>query len=193
MRTIEKYYDNTELDKPRKNVQYFINEIKSNPGSAIELGCGAGNDTVYLIKNNWNVIAIDREDVKERIMKRLSIEELEKFEFKKQNFETLKLKECNLIVANYCLPFCKKDKFEELWDKIKTSIEEEGYFIGNFLGLNDSWKETKLEMVFLSKEKVMELFENFEIIKFKETEKDALTGLGKMKHCHIFNVIAKKK
>lgn len=49
-------------------------------------------------------------------------------------------------------------------------------------------------MIFLSKEQVLELFKNsFEIIEFNEVEKDGKTGLGKMKHWHIYNVIAKKK
>lgn len=48
-------------------------------------------------------------------------------------------------------------------------------------------------MVFLSKEQVLELFKNtFEIIEFSEIEKDGKTGLGKMKHWHIYTVIAKK-
>ena len=122
MRNIEKYYDNTESEKPRNNVQYFIDKIKCHSGKAIELGCGAGNDTVYLIKNNWNVLAIDRESVEERIAKRLNDEEREKFKFQKQNFESLELEKSNLIVANYSLPFCDKDKFEELWNKIKGNI-----------------------------------------------------------------------
>ena len=67
-----------------------------------------------------------------------------------------------------------------------------GYFVGNFFGENDSWNETKPQMTFLTKKKVMELFKDFEIIRFKEIEKDALTGLGQMKHWHIFDVIAKK-
>ena len=37
------------------------------------------------------------------------------------------------------------------------------------------------------------LFEKFDIIKFNEVEKDGITGLGKMKHWHIFNVIARIK
>ena len=97
MRNIEKYYDNTESEKARNNVQYFVDKIKCHPGKAIELGCGAGNDTVYLIKNNWNVLAIDREDVEERIAKRLNDEEREKFRFQKQNFESLELEKNNLI------------------------------------------------------------------------------------------------
>lgn len=48
-------------------------------------------------------------------------------------------------------------------------------------------------MVFLSKEQVLDLFEDFEIIDFKENEKDGKTALGKIKHWHTYEVIAKKK
>ncbi len=193
MRNIEKYYNNTQTEEPRKNVQYFIEKVKCNPSKAIELGCGAGNDTIYLIKNKWNVLSIDKEDTKERIIRRINKEELSKFSFQQQEFEDIKLENSKLIVANYSLPFCKKDKLGELWNKIKASITSEGYFVGNFFGLNDDWNGEKAEMTFLSKEQVIELFKDFEIIRFKETEKEALTGLGKMKHWHIFDIIAKKK
>ena len=190
---INKYYDNTESDMPKNNVKYFVEKIQCKPSNAIELGCGAGNDTVYLIKNGWNVIAIDRENVETRITKRLNKDQLKKFEFQRQNFENIELQQNNLIVANYCLPFCNKNCFEELWRKISNSIIAEGYFIGNFFGQNDSWKENKKEMTFLTEKQVKKLFKEFEIIKFKEIEKDGLTGMGKMKHWHIYNVIAKKK
>ena len=66
--------------------------------------------------------------------------------------------------------------------------------MGIFFGLNNSWAEIKEQMVFLSKEQVLDLFKgSFEIIEFNEIEKDGKTGLGKMKHWHIYNVIAKKK
>lgn len=49
-------------------------------------------------------------------------------------------------------------------------------------------------MVFLSKEQVLCLFKDlFEIVEFDEIEKDGKTRLGKMKHWHIYNVIARKK
>ena len=192
MKSIEKYYDNTTDAMPNYTVKKFI-KLNVEPGNAVELGCGAGRDTVYLIKNNWNVLAVDREDVEERISKRLNDEEREKFRFQKQNFESLELEKNNLIVANYCLPFCNKNNFKESWNKINDSILKDGYFVGNFFGNNDEWKSTKEEMTFLTKEQVIELFKDFEIIEFKEVEKDDFTGLGKMKHWHIFNVIAKKK
>ena len=193
MPNIEKYYNNTESTTPKANVKYFIEKIQQPPGKAIELGCGAGNETVYLIKNNWQVLAIDREDVEQRIEKRLNANERENFKFKKENFENIKLEKTNAIIANNSLPFCQKTKLQELWNKIKESILEGGYFVGNFFGINDSWKPLKTEMVFLTKEQVINLFTDFEIIKFEEIEKDAVTGLGKMKHWHIFEITAKKK
>lgn len=48
-------------------------------------------------------------------------------------------------------------------------------------------------MTFLSKEQTLQLFKEFDIIHFKEIEKDGITGLGKTKYWHIFDIIAKKK
>ena len=192
MKSIEKYYDNTTDAMPNYTVKKFI-KLNVEPGNAVELGCGAGRDTVCLIKNGWNVLAIDRENVESRIAAKLSEEELKQFKFLKQKFEYIELEKNNLVVANFSLPFCNKNNFKELWNNINNSILKDGYFVGNFFGINDEWKSTKEEMTFLTKEQVIELFKDFEIIEFKEVEKDGTTGLGKMKHWHIFNVIAKKK
>lgn len=191
MGNIEKYYDNTQNAMPNYTVRKFI-ELNVKTGNAVELGCGAGRDTVYLIRKGWNVLSIDREDVESRITKNLTEVELKRFRFSKQKFEDIELEKNNLVVANFSLPFCNKNDFKELWNKINDSILKDGYFVGNFFGDKDEWKSTKEEMTFLTKEQVIELFKDFEIIEFKEVEKDGFTGLGKMKHWHIFNVIAKK-
>lgn len=192
MNGIEKYYNNTTNAHPNYIIKRFI-ELNTKPKNAIELGCGAGRDTVYLIKNEWNVLAIDKEDVESRIAEKLNNDELNKFRFSKQRFEDLKLEINHLLVANFSLPFCDKAEFKKLWKKIDESICKDGYFVGNFFGINDEWRKTKDRMTFLTKEQVMGLFENYKILEFKEIEEDGLTGLGRMKHWHIFNVIAKKK
>lgn len=192
MNGIEKYYNNTTNAHPNYIIKRFI-ELNTKPKNAIELGCGAGRDTVYLIKNGWNVLAIDKEDVESRIAEKLNNDELNKFRFSKQRFEDLKLEINHLLVANFSLPFCDKAEFKKLWKKIDESICKDGYFVGNFFGINDEWRKTKDRMTFLTKEQVMGLFENYKILEFKEIEEDGHTGLGRMKHWHIFNVIAKKK
>ena len=52
MKSIEKYYDVTEADTSRPFVKYFIEKINCNPTNAIDLGCGAGCDTICLIEHN---------------------------------------------------------------------------------------------------------------------------------------------
>ena len=192
MRRIEEFYKNTRNTLPHKNVLEFIDSEK-NIGKAIDIGCGAGRDTVYLIKNGWHVIAIDKENTKQIMTNQLNDEELNRLTFIQSEFENIKLEKNNLIIANYSIPFCNKNKFQEFWHKIIDSIEENGYFVGNFLGKNDEWNTQKSSMTFFSRKTVEELFNNFEILKFEEEEKDAKTGLGIMKHWHTYNIIARKK
>ena len=192
MKKIEEYYKNTRNTLPHKNVLEFIDSEK-NIGKAIDIGCGAGRDTVYLIKNGWHVIAIDKENTKQIMTNQLNDEELNRLTFIQSEFENIKLEKNNLIIANYSIPFCNKNKFQEFWHKMVDSIEENGYFVGNFFGKNDEWNTQKSSMTFFSRKTVEELFNNFEILKFEEEEKDAKTGLGIMKHWHTYNIIARKK
>lgn len=189
---MQKYYEATESDRPRKNIKYCIECIKLKPTNAIDLGCGQGNDTWYLIKNGWNVVGIDREDVEERIRNRLSKKEQLLFHFSLQEFENLKLSKTNLVIANFSLSFCNHKKWKDTWKTIEEAIVKEGYFVGTFLGDRDSWARTRTEMTFFSKEEAEALFQNFKIIVFDEMETDKPTALGREKHWHFFSIIAQK-
>lgn len=193
MKDAQKYYEVTKESRPHKLTQKFIN-MKITPDKAIDLGCGAGRDTVYLIKNGWKVLAIDKENSKEYIDLKLNEEERKNFKFQCQDFENIKLEKVKLIVANFSIPFCSKDKFKDLWNSITQNIIQNGYFVGNFFGLKDSWADNKDKKIFLSKDEVLKLFESsFEIIDFQEIEKDGETALNGVKHWHIYNIIARKK
>lgn len=186
------YHKVTNNIPPRKNIVNFINNHKELSGMAIDIGCGAGNDTIYLIQNSWNVLAIDGTDVENSIKEKLNNEEKEKFSFQVQKFEELKLPKSDLIISNNALPFCNKEYFYTMWEEICNSINYDGYFVGNLFGINDEWNTPKDKRTFLNKEQVIDLFKDFEIISLKEFEKDRPTALGKMKHWHTFEVVARK-
>lgn len=185
------YYKKTKNSNIPKNIKTFM-DMKIKPGTCIDLGCGAGRDTIFLIKNGWKVIAIDKEDTEKMIRSFLNKGEQNSLKFMKQDFKNVILKPCNLLVANASLSFCDKKYFYDLWNKILNSILKDGYFVGNFFGVNDTWTN-RTNMTFFAKEEVIKLFSSFEIINFKEIEKDGRTALGAEKHWHLFNVIAKKK
>ena len=192
MKNAFKYYNKTKNSNIPKNLKTFV-DMKINPGICIDLGCGAGRDSKFLIKNGWKVIAIDKEDTEKMIRSSLQEEEQNYLEFIKQDFENnIILQSCNLLVANSSLSFCNRKNFDDLWKKIVDSISKDGYFVGNFFGINDSWAN-RPNMVFFTKEEVIKLFSSFEIINFKEVAKNGKTALGVEKHWHVFNVIAKKK
>lgn len=132
MKDMNKYYENTENALPNPTVRKFI-EMKIKPSNAIDLGCGAGRDTICLIKNDWKVLSIDREDTEKIIANKLNNEEIERFSFVKQDFEKVELKKNNLLVANFSIPFCNKQFFNEFWNKISDSILKERILCGEFL------------------------------------------------------------
>lgn len=131
MRNIERFYENTKNAMPHDNIKKLI-EIENKKGNATDLGCGAGRDTVFLIKNNWKVTAIDREDTRSKIESRLNTEELKGFKFIRQDFENIKLDKSDLIVSNFSIPFCNKKYFNEFWNKIIDSINTGRIFCWEF-------------------------------------------------------------
>ena len=70
----EEYYKNTTGQEAQVILQKFI---KNNPQikTAIDLGCGSGNDTKFLAKNNINVTAVDVSDVSKFLYEDLTEEE----------------------------------------------------------------------------------------------------------------------
>ena len=75
-RNKEEYYNITKNAKPHLNVLNFLN-FNVLPGKAVDLGCGAGRDTIELLKNNWKVLSIDKEDTESIIREQLNQKESE--------------------------------------------------------------------------------------------------------------------
>ena len=187
----ENFYKITKNMRPNFLTIEFL-KLNITPGKAIDLGCGAGRDTVALIKNNWEVLSIDKENVENIIKENLTNEQLNNFKFKIQNFENLNIPETDLVIANNSISFCNKELFNNLWNTIDKNIKSGGYFVGNFFGEKDDWAENKKEMAFFTKANVLELFSKYKIINFKEIEKHDKTAFGIMKYWHIFEIIAEK-
>ncbi len=194
MENWNEYYKNTISKSPSKILaKYFDLGLDSNSKGnkiAIDLGCGVGNDTIYLLKKNYKVIAVDKEvSVIDFIKSRIS--DTSKLDFIIDSFENVKLNKANLIISNLSIYFCKPKYFNRLCNEITNNIVEGGYFVGNFLGKEDDWS-IDTNRTFINKEQLDIIFKNFEIVFFKEKKFNRQTVKGKMKFWHIFQIIARK-
>lgn len=191
----KKYFEQTKNRNPRNNVVELITKI--DKGKALELGFGAGVETIYLLKNTWKVTAIDKNlEGVEYIKKLLNEFENNNVKFIKMEFENLELEKdfYDLVIANDSLYFCKKETFEKIWNKVISSIKKQGYFTGIFLGVNDSWNKNKNENItFFTKKEIQNLFKEFENISIIEKDFDGKTANNIKKHWHRFIVTARKK
>ena len=52
MNNLDNYHKITDNKPPRNNIIKFIEKYNNLTGNAIDLGCGAGCDTICLIEHN---------------------------------------------------------------------------------------------------------------------------------------------
>ena len=194
MKNSEEYYNETKGNKPSGLLKtfFFMNFDKELKGkTAIELGTGAGNDAKYLLEKGFKVTCIDKEEKsKEITMSQITQNENLKFEL--QEFENLKLDKADLIYSCFSLHFCNPEKFDCLMDEITENVKSDGFFVGNFLGEEDGWYGNH-SMTFLSKEKVLDYFKDFEIKYYAEKKYVKETVIGDKKNWHVFEIMAMKK
>lgn len=167
-------------------LEMFDNRI----GTAIDLGCGEGFDSIYLLENNWNVIAIDlfTESIKKN-SKKLDEKYKNKLIIRRQEFENLDIPRVDLILANYSISYCKKERLISMLNKVVNSIKINGKLAGIIYGENDYRKEyTNC----LTKENIYNILEEkFEIESFKEYE-DIRNINNSLKNEHSYEIIARK-
>ena len=181
------YQNKTYGDDACKLIIDFLDKYKVD--SAIDLGCGIGNETVYMVKNGIKVLAIDRQLNQDFILNRLSDSEKQLISFKESSFEDVELPKTKLLTAFFSIPFCNPNNFDELWTKIYNSIEDNGYFVGQLFGDRDAWNVVESINTF-SIDKEKEYLKNYNIIKLEEIE---YVRESDNKKWHFYDIRAQKK
>lgn len=134
MENIDEYYKKTMRNGPSKLLENFWNmglNEKISDKTAIDLGCGAGNDVLYLLHNQYQVTAVDKEGkVVDIVTKRIS--DSSKLRFIIEDFEKVKLPKADLMLANLSVFFCKPEYFKHFMEEVKKNIKAQGYFVRKF-------------------------------------------------------------
>ena len=155
---------------------------------AVDLGCGTGNDTEFLISKGFKVTAIDSENQVRDILDRKIINKAN-LNVIIDDFSKIEIPRADLILANMSL-FFVKDNFDKFLKNILERINKKGFIVANFLGKEDDWNGIKTT---IEKEKLLGYFKDFEINYYSEEKYYRNTALGKNKFWHVYTKIAQAK
>jgi tellurite methyltransferase len=192
------YFKNTQhMNDPHPTLVVALENLRQDGialGTAVDLGCGAGKDTFFLLQQGWHVYAMDAEEEairittsrateKEKALLVTSVSPFADFVFPEQVI---------LINATKSLPFCPPGEFPIAWEKITKYLVVGGRFAGQFFGDRDEWASIPNRSHHTYREVLDLLKDHFEIEFFQKEEATFPTAGGMMKKWHIFHVVAKK-
>ncbi len=182
----ELYQENTFRTKPNYLTVFLVNKLEFK--TVVDLGCGSGNDTVYMLKRGKVVTAIDGSLNESYILDRISDEDKKRLTLDRSNFEEVVIPKTDVVLSLFSLPFCKPSEFNKLWNKIDNALDKDGIIVANLFGERD-WHKSDKRVSTHTKEEVLALLKDYEILKWKEQE---YTREIDNTHWHYYDFVAKK-
>jgi SAM-dependent methyltransferase len=183
------YYEENEGREPRELLLEALSTYEE-PGQAVDLGCGAGIETLAMLTRGWRVFATDaEEEAIERVRRRVPPELAKRLQTLVARMEDVELPPADLLLASFSLFFCDPGRFADVWQTIGGSLAGGGRFVGELLGDHDTWAPDDDTSSFSASE-ARALFDGWAIERFDEEEEDGEACNGP-KHWHVFHVVAR--
>lgn len=186
------YYRQLSGRSPRPLARRAV-ELAVAPGLALDLGCGDGTESRFLLDQGWGVVAVDLEPAaadltreRARGFENLTVEVVDLVQYTPP--------QSDLILASATLPFIPPAAFAKTWEKLLGALNPHGILAVHLFGDRDSWAagESAVEgMTFHTRDQVEELLQGLEILQLEEREFDGGSGRG-TKHWHRFDIIARR-
>lgn len=158
---------------------------------ALDLGCGAGRDTRYLLAQGFHVTAVDKDAHAFAVLAELPQKNLKLVQAAFEDF-SFEVEAYDIINAHFSLPFTEKDLFDGVFARLKNALRPGGIFVGQFFGTHDSWNIAENAMTFLTEAQAKAHLEDLKVLEFSEEDKDGATADGTPKHWHVYHIIAQK-
>lgn len=175
--------------KPLHPFLASLSSVVKGPGLAYDLGCGAGQGSVWLAGQGFRVIAIDMQAaalkcLTARIPEAVSITPIQ------ANICEIELLPCDLVLCAFTLFILPAEEFATVWEKIRNSLRPGALFIGQVLGERDDWVNDGYSYV--TPVQWGSLCAEYEPLVVEEIERDGVDIVGNPKHWHITHFCLKR-
>lgn len=191
----KRYYANTGERPPRKTLLLALERFAGEGlqgGQAIDLGCGSGRDTIAMLRQGWRVLAIDAEPEAFAALKaREDLPADAALETRIGRFETEDLPPADLINSSFALPLVPPQEFPRLWQTMRAALRPGGRISTQLFGPKDDWFGDPT-ITFHTRAEAEARLDGLEIEMFDEEEDESPTPRSKIKHWHLFHMVARR-
>jgi SAM-dependent methyltransferase len=189
--TWARYAEGTAGRDPMKFLAQAIEQTAGEEGDgrlAIDLGSGAGNETLALLERGWKVHAVDSEPrAIEMLESRVDETQRSRLTTQVGAFDKAALPLADLVFASLSLPFAG-DSHDLSVQRALNAVKPGGWFVGVLFGHNDTWS-SNTEVSSVDRGDIAALFTGFDPVEIDEEEFDGSSSIGE-KHWHWYVVSA---
>jgi trans-aconitate methyltransferase len=181
-------YYKLSASKPPHEILSKLDLYLPETGHCLDLGCGVGNGTGFLLERGLSVLAVDADAEAVQIVGH----RFPHAEAKRSTFQDLELdaNSFDVVIALFSLFFLPPEAHQIFWAKVVASMKPGSLFAGQFLGPDDDW--VSRGYAFHNRDALEGLFQGFQLLDLEEANRDGSTLQGEHKHWHVFHVVAKK-
>ncbi|WP_114854992.1 trans-aconitate 2-methyltransferase [Brachybacterium sp. YJGR34] len=160
------------------------------PGVVLDIGAGAGADSLQFARRGWTVHAYDSDDTlaarlveNERMPGAVhfhhgDIAEIEQFP------------PAQIVYSTYTLGLLGPQALPEVWAKLVDALPRGGVMATDVFGTNDSWA-ARSDVATLPLEEIDAMFRGFQVIDRSVRDEDG-RFLADKKHWHVITTLARK-
>lgn len=185
------YHDATRGAPPR-DLLVRAAERLDQPGRVLDLGCGAGNDTRYLLSLGHQVTAVDAH---RGTIDALSVLNEPNLTCMCGSFAEFPLEAStfDLVSAQLALPFNPPETFDAMFARLLTALAPDGYLACDLFGIDDAWNTPDSGMTFHTRAEVERLLMPLDVIELEEVREAVRLANGEEHQAHSFEIIAQRR
>lgn len=179
-------------DYPFDDVVSFVRRYGKTGQNILELGCGAGNNLIWAVKEGFKVTGIDKSESAIKYAKEKALREglyKENYAFLDYDFTKPITAKYDLIIDRYATTYLMgNQEIKILNHNIESALTKDGYY---FTQLASSANTLELDPKpnLYNETDIMKLFQGWDVVSIKHRiESDVL----KEKHYAVWNIIAQK-